>query len=76
MSTTECTGRAFALMLNVKQQLVRGMRTGPGHVFTILEVSEDNAAVVIERALKAAERRGERSERKRTTRVFRGRVKR
>jgi len=51
---------AFSLMLEVKRCLTTGMITHRDHHFTMLESSEDAAAVVIERALRNAEKRGAR----------------
>jgi len=62
---TTMTRRAFAFMLKVKRELTRDMLTYGEGRFTILEVSEDNASIVIARALMAAERRGAKAEHRR-----------
>jgi hypothetical protein len=59
-------GRAFSLMLDVKRALTTNMQLHapsddfPEGGYTILESSEDRAADLLERAIRGAERRGER----------------
>lgn len=60
MAVDALEGRAFALMLKVQRELTKNMLTYGDGRYTIREVSEDNATIVLDRALRVAERRGAR----------------